>query len=1278
MDMEPNSKIEKSKIENNSHSSKSILKSPIELNEFAESIINTIREPLLVLDKDLRVVKASQSFFDFFKVSPDETIGTLIYNLGNYQWDIPKLRELLETILPEKTIFNDFEVEHIFSTIGKRFMLLNARQIGKAFGKEKVILLAIEDVTIRKREEKSLREKNQLTSEYLDILLDHARTPIIIWDSFLFINRFNHEFEKLSGYESSEVIGKPIKILFPKDKADSIIDLLKNNLNDKNSEAFEIDILTKNKNIKTVLWNSTSIFDKEDRSIVATIAQDITARKQTTDKLVSLETRYRRLFESAKDGILIIDAETGKIIDVNPFLIELLGCTKEKFIEKEIWEIGFFKDIAANKEKFLELQKKEYVRYDNLPLETFDGRKINVEFVSNVYPVNHRKVIQCNIRDITKRKLSEELLHESEEKYRSFFESSMDAILLTSPDGKIFSANKAACVMFGYSEEEFIKLGRTGVVDVTDPQLPVMLSERTLNGKVHGELTFIRKDGTHFSADISSAIFKNHNGNERTSMIIRDITKHKLTEEALRKSESLLNEAIKIADLGTWEYDVDCDQFTLTDQFYMLLHTTAEKEGGYKMSSQHYARKFVHPDDMSVVGYETKKALETTEPDYYSQVDHRIIYADGNEGYISVHIRIKKDEHGRTVKTYGVNQDITKRKQAEQKLQESEKRFRAIFDQAPIGIALLDMEGHPVVSNLHLSRMVGYSNAELSKMKFTDFTHPEDIEKDMIQFSDLIDGKISGYSMRKRFVHKNGNHVWVSLIVKMLRDENGNPREIIGMAEDITERKKSEKELKDSEEKFRIITENSADAIFITDSKGKYIYVNTKTVQMLGYSKEEMKSFTIINLSPKNRVEEYYRIFQNLSETGSAFAEIDLVKQDGNLLPADINAVVLPNGFVYASCRDITERRLAEVALQKSELRFRTLYENAAIGLYRTTPEGNILMANKVMVKMLGYPTFEKLVERNLEKDNYEPTYKRKEFLDKIEKDGKIDDFESAWFRQDGSSFFARESAQALRNSKGSTLYYDGVVEDITGRKIAENELINAKEKAEESDKLKSEFLAQMSHEIRTPINLVLGYSDYLNNLLGEKKDSEVNECFDGIKFGSKRIIRTIDLILNAAELQSGNYQPHFVSIDLDKEILNKLYQDFQLSAEQKGLELIYNNEVNGTDILVDEYSTKQIFINLIDNAIKYTNNGKVEILLTKNITGNITAEITDTGIGIVKEYIPRLFNAFTQEEQGYSRSFEGNGLGLAVVKGFCDINKLLIEVESEKNVGSTFRVIFN
>jgi len=169
------------------------------------------------------------------------------------------------------------------------------------------------------------------------------------------------------------------------------------------------------------LWlYDTGSASKKDKNgkpeIITGLVININKGKQNEASLIASEIRYRRLFESAKDGILILDAETGMIIDVNPYLINLLGFSEGQFIEKSIWDIGFFKDIVANQEKFLELQQMKYVRYDDLPLETASGRKINVEFVSNVYSAAHKKVIQCNIRDITERKKAEKELIKARDK----------------------------------------------------------------------------------------------------------------------------------------------------------------------------------------------------------------------------------------------------------------------------------------------------------------------------------------------------------------------------------------------------------------------------------------------------------------------------------------------------------------------------------------------------------------------------------------------------------------------------------------------------------------------------------------------------------------------------------------------------------------------------------------------------------------------------------------------------------------------------------------------
>jgi two-component system CheB/CheR fusion protein len=162
------------------------------VSEYSESIINTVREPLIVLDQDLRVVTVSRSFYEFFKVNPEETVGQLIYDLGNKQWDIPKLRELLETILPQKATFDNYEVEHNFATIGRRIMLLNARQIQRGAGKERIILLAIEDITERKEIEAGLEKAHeelkelaaelkrtaQVKSEFLANMSHELRTPL--------------------------------------------------------------------------------------------------------------------------------------------------------------------------------------------------------------------------------------------------------------------------------------------------------------------------------------------------------------------------------------------------------------------------------------------------------------------------------------------------------------------------------------------------------------------------------------------------------------------------------------------------------------------------------------------------------------------------------------------------------------------------------------------------------------------------------------------------------------------------------------------------------------------------------------------------------------------------------------------------------------------------------------------------------------------------------------------------------------------------------------------
>jgi PAS domain S-box-containing protein len=386
--------------------------------QFAEGVVETVRQPLVVLTPDLRVKKANRSFYQTFHVAPEETQDRLIYELGNGQWDIPRLRSLLEEILPQNTSFDDYEVEHDFPAIGPKIMLLNARRLYREGNHTELILLAIEDITERKQVEEGLKVS---------------------------------------------------------------------------------------------------------------------------------EVRYRRLFESAKDGILIIDAHSAKITDANPFIAELLGYPRASLIGKELWQIGLFKDIDQSKAAVRELQAKGYIRYEDLPLETRAGRRIDVEFVSNVYTEDHQPVIQCNIRDITERRKAEELLRESQQRLASLITFSNDAIISKSLDGIIQSWNAAAELLFGYTAKQAVGSPISLIIPADRADEERRIIARLLAGErvEHFETVRVRSDGQ--PVQVSLTISPIRDAADRVvgaSKIARDISNQKRLEAALleanrRKDEFL-------------------------------------------------------------------------------------------------------------------------------------------------------------------------------------------------------------------------------------------------------------------------------------------------------------------------------------------------------------------------------------------------------------------------------------------------------------------------------------------------------------------------------------------------------------------------------------------------------------------------------------------------------------------------------------------------------------------------------------------------------------------
>ena len=275
-------------------------------------------------------------------------------------------------------------------------------------------------------------------------------------------------------------------------------------------------------------------------------------RRRAEETLSASEARYRRLFETARDGILILDAETGMVVDVNSFLIKMLGYSHEAFLGKKVWELGFFKDIVANQDNFAELQQKGYIRYGDMPLETSDGRRVEVEFVSSLYLVNHQKVIQCNIRDITGRKQAEEKIR----RLATVVRDSSDAITIQDFDGRITAWNRGAELMYGYSEAEALlanieRLTAPGKVEEQKEFTRRLMAGEAITAFETQRLT---KDGRVLEVWLTVTKLMDDAGKPvGIASTERDITERNQVAEKMRRMATVVrdsNDAITISDFS--------------------------------------------------------------------------------------------------------------------------------------------------------------------------------------------------------------------------------------------------------------------------------------------------------------------------------------------------------------------------------------------------------------------------------------------------------------------------------------------------------------------------------------------------------------------------------------------------------------------------------------------------------------------------------------------------------------------------------------------------------
>jgi len=497
-------------------------------------------------------------------------------------------------------------------------------------------------------------------------------------------------------------------------------------------------------------------------------------------------------------------------------------------------------------------------------------------------------------------------------------------------------------------------------------------------------------------------------------------------------------------------------------------------------------------------------------------------------------------------------------------------------------------------------------------------------------------------------------------------------------AKNRLERDEAQNKLKESEENYRNLIENALDVIFTISLDTKIVTINEAVKTIGGWDKKDLigKEFSKL-IHPDDSEYVYQRMKATLSKELLGEYEVRLKKKNGTYGIAAIKTTLLIKDGVITGIlgfiRDVTKRKEMEERI--------TIFSKASnqspVSIVITDLDGQISYVNEMFIKNSEFTKDEifslsvkELIAAEVSDDDY-----KKMWLDV--KNYGIWKGEYYSKTKTGKLFWEEVSISPIKDKRKRIIRYLIIKANITKRKEMFSELLIAKREAESANDLKSEFLAQMSHEIRTPLNTMLSFNQLFQSELGDDLDEDLVSCLQGSENASLRIIRTIDLLLNMTELQVGSYKPTRINVDIFKDILENLLLEKISESKKKGLELNLLKTTDQTTIEIDQYSVTQIFDNVISNALKYTDSGKIDITCFVNQDGYLSVSIADTGIGIAKENFKKIFHAFSQEEQGYTRSYEGNGLGLTLVAEYCKLNRATISVESEKGVGSTFTIVF-
>ena len=799
---------------------------------------------------------------------------------------------------------------------------------------------------------------------------------------------------------------------------------------------------------------------QDDRKVgVSVIGKDVTEQKSARETLLRVTQHYREFFEFAPETIFRV-TEEGKTLAINPAGAKLLGYGSPGEAiaglndgSRQVWtdpaeRAAFIATVEQHGEACSgprQFRRKDGTLFGGI----MTARKICGPDGKTLY-------YQGFMEDITERKQAEEMLRESEERYRRLFENSQFGIYRSTPGGRVVLVNPSLLAMLGYKSKEELEqrnLESEGFEPGYDRRWFKEVLERDGFIRNH-EATWTRRDcKTLYVLESAVAVRDSEGAVLYYDGTVEDITERKQALDALRASEARLKEAEHLAMIGNSTWDVETD-------------TTIWSEGLYRITGRdpstppprHAERaKLYTPESFALLDAAAKHALATGEP---YNLELQVVRADGALRWTRARGAAVRNESGRVCKLIGTLQDITDQKLLEEKLRSSEESFRATFEQAAVGIVQTSLEGTFLRCNQRFAEIVGYTREELPGMTFQQITAPEDLAASLGISRQMADGQIGSMAWEKRYVRKDGSYTWARITVSFECDMAGRPIHRISVVEDINARKAAEEAHRKAEEQYREIFEYAPEGIFRVEPGGQFLAINAAGLKIFGYeSLEEALRVTkgstrelwadqhdreacVEALEKKGAADSYHCWMKRRDETLAwiGFSGRKICGPDGRTL------------YYQGFFEDLTGHKAAQDALTKVQEQYREIFESAPEGIFQIEPGGRLLAVNPAGVKIFGFESREEAyrITRGSTGEYWADQHDRAACVEALEKHGGIDRYECWMKRHDGTLVWVGFSVRRICGPDGKTLYYQGFMEDLTKHKAAEDAVSKAEQKFRE------------------------------------------------------------------------------------------------------------------------------------------------------------------------------------------------------------------------------------